>query len=452
MSAAPHQPTPAEEAAAAVEAIWTAVDGGAGTTLVDSPPGAGKSTLTRDISGRLVAKSLQVPVVVQTNSQADDMVHSLLVENQARLQRGDRALRVGRLHRAGWGPPDWLTGSPDALASKDLDHLDRADIIVAPAAKWARVSGSWPVAIIDEAYQMKSVDLLWIGAMADELLAVGDPGQVDPFTTADATQFRTMPLSPISPAALTLAKTQPDAQTFALPVSWRLTPQAAALVSAAFYRTPFTAGTAAGDRSMSPGNSLMAQPARSTVRQVCSTGWAHLELPSQLMPDNDPEVANQLAQTVLALLDAQITLHSRGRRPRRLTTDGIAVGAAHHSQVNAVRDALAALSHSRGAIPPPVTIDTANTLQGRQFDVTLVWHPLSGRRNTSEFHLDAGRLCVLMSRHLYGCIVVSRAGIADQLLASPSTDEYYPDGEGQVDGWLAQSRALAMLRPYVIRA
>src|ERR1700730_9622283 len=58
---------------------------------------------------------------------------------------------------------------------------------------------------------------------------------------------------------------------------------------------------------------------------------------------------------------------------------------------------------------------TANRLQGREFDVTIVLHPLSGRRDATAFHLEAGRLCVLASRHRHACIVVSRAGIADLL-------------------------------------
>src|SRR4051795_6053885 len=93
-------PTPQEAAAAAVAGIWNAVDGGARTTIVDSPPGAGKSTLVRHISGRLVAKLQQVPIVGQTNNRADDMVAAFLRDNNARAVRGEPPLRVARLHRA----------------------------------------------------------------------------------------------------------------------------------------------------------------------------------------------------------------------------------------------------------------------------------------------------------------------------------------------------------------
>lgn len=35
-------------------------------------------------------------------------------------------------------------------------------------------------------------------------------------------------------------------------------------------------------------------------------------------------------------------------------------------------------------------VDTANRLQGREFDVTLVWRPLSGRHDASTLYLETG--------------------------------------------------------------
>jgi superfamily I DNA and/or RNA helicase len=115
--------------------------------------------------------------------------------------------------------------------------------------------------------------------------------------------------------------------------------------------------------------------------------------------------------------------------PVPLTADRIAVGTAHRDQAAAVRAALAELGVT------DVTVDTANRLQGREFDVTVVLHPLSGRPDATAFHLETGRLCVLASRHRHACIVVSRAGVPDLLDAHPSTEPVqlgvtvkFPDG------------------------
>lgn len=126
-------------------------------------------------------------------------------------------------------------------------------------------------------------------------------------------------------------------------------------------------------------------------------------------------------------------------------------------------------------VGPAVTVDTANRLQGREYDVTVILHPLSGRPDATAFHLETGRLCVLASRHRHACIVVARAGIAELLDEHPSTEPVQlgvavkvPDGweekiatqlipliervGGQFpDGWEANYRVLQHLEEHRIR-
>ena len=91
-------------------------------------------------------------------------------------------------------------------------------------------------------------------------------------------------------------------------------------------------------------------------------------------------------------------------------------------------------------------MDTANRLQGREYDVTIVLHPLSGRRDATAFHLESGRLCVLTSRHRHACVVVARAGIAELLDAHPSTEPVHLDVPVKFpDGWEANQAVLAHL-------
>ncbi len=99
-----------------------------------------------------------------------------------------------------------------------------------------------------------------------------------------------------------------------------------------------------------------------------------------------------------------------------------------------------------------VTVDTANRLQGREYDVTVVLHPLSGRPDATAFHLETGRLCVLASRHRHACIVVCREGVTDLLDDYPSTE---PVQLGTLvkfpDGWEANHAVLSHLAEHRVR-
>ena len=96
--------------------------------------------------------------------------------------------------------------------------------------------------------------------------------------------------------------------------------------------------------------------------------------------------------------------------------------------------------------PGGVAVDTANRLQGREFDVTVVLHPLSGRRDATAFHLETGRLCVLASRHRHACVVVCRAGVTDLLDDHPSAEPVHLGVTVKFpDGWEANHAVLAHL-------
>ncbi|GGO01438.1 hypothetical protein [Nocardia rhizosphaerihabitans] len=93
-----------------------------------------------------------------------------------------------------------------------------------------------------------------------------------------------------------------------------------------------------------------------------------------------------------------------------------------------------------------MAVDTANRLQGREFEIVIVIHPLSGRRDATAFHLEAGRLCVLASRHRQACIFVARKGITDLLDSHPSTDPVHLSVEAKFpDGWEANQVIMTKL-------
>jgi hypothetical protein len=70
-----------------------------------------------------------------------------------------------------------------------------------------------------------------------------------------------------------------------------------------------------------------------------------------------------------------------------------------------------------------VRVDTANKLQGLEFDFVVAWPPLAGLPEPDGFHLDPGRLCVILTRHRHGCIVVGRASDPGLVAELPPTSD-----------------------------
>jgi hypothetical protein len=221
-------------------------------------------------------------------------------------------------------------------------------------------------------------------------------------------------------------------------------------VSEAFYPfSPFTAATSPQERRLEfTVPVLAASDADRVLDMAARTGWALYELPRGHKPRTDREAVRACASLAARLLarGAQ-ALSERSPGPVEVTPDRIAVGTAHRDQAGAVRAALAELGVAG------VTVDTANRLQGREFDVTIVLHPLSGRRDATAFHLEAGRLCVLTSRHRHACVVVARKGIADLLDAHPSVEPVHLNVPVKFpDGWEAQQAIMAHLEGHRVPA
>jgi hypothetical protein len=373
-------------------------------------------------------------VIAQTNEQVDDLI--------ARLGVASPEVRLGRLSATDYIASPRVRAHPGCRVAAKVPDLGDPPIVIGTAAKWATVTeGTWPWAIVDEAYQMRSDALLRVAPRFERALFVGDPGQLDPFSTVELDRWTGLSWDPMQSAVAVLLRHNPDLPVHRLPVSWRLPASAAPVVAAAFYPfTGFRSGTRAADRSLR----LSAPGAGSTVDAcldaAATSGWGFYELPARHTVRTDAEAAAacaELATRLLAREAVAVSESAPGGRP--VTADRIAIGAAHRDQVAAIRSFL----------PPSaaeVTVDTANRLQGREYDVTVVLHPLSGRRDATSFHLESGRLCVLTSRHRHACVVVARAGIAELLDEHPSTEPVHLNVPVKFpDGWEANQSMLAHL-------
>jgi hypothetical protein len=426
--------------------------------VVDSPPGAGKSTLVVAAAASLAERGERVMVVGQTNEQVDDLIDRMAGEHGV--------LQIGRLSAQDYTPAPRIARHANVTARTAIADLIDHPLVIATAAKWATLASTglgdagarWPWAIIDEAYQMRSDSLLRIAHLFDKALFVGDPGQLDPFSTVETERWLGLNWDPMSSAVAVLLTNNPGIPVHTLPVSWRLPATAAPVVSAAFYPfSGFTAATERGDRAMRWNTHPFGMTSFDlALRTAADTGWALYELPHRHTLRTDAEAVEACAELAArVLLRGAVAVSEQG--PHDVTAGRIAIGVAHRDQAAAVKRALRARAaaypvlsgtvlNNTGRDVTRVVADTANRLQGREFDVTIMLHPLSGRRDATAFHLEAGRLCVLASRHRHACIVVARAGIPELLDAHPSAEPVHLGVPVKFpDGWEAHQSFMAHL-------
>src|SRR5690606_31020904 len=207
-------------------------------------------------------------IVAQTNEQVDDLVD--------RLARRRPDLPLGRLSASGYLPSERVLAHPKAQVAQKADDLAEHPVVIATAAKWATLAdGSWPWAIVDEAYQMRSDMLLRIAGRFERALFVGDPGQLDPFSTVEVERWAGLAWDPMRSAVAVLLAHNPDLPVHRLPVSWRLPASAAPVVSEAFYPfTGFRAGTGPGDRRLEFGTRGMGTTYDRALEEAAATGWS----------------------------------------------------------------------------------------------------------------------------------------------------------------------------------
>jgi hypothetical protein len=443
---APAQPAdPAELAERATARILGDLGGPHRGVVVDSPPGAGKSTLVVRAAAELADHAEHVMLIAQTNEQVDDLTN--------RLAAARPGLAVGRLAAHDYTPPPRVAAHDNVALSTKADDLAACPVVLSTAHKWATVRDgqTWPWAIVDEAYQMRSDLLLRVAGLFDRALFVGDPGQLDPFSTVETDRWTGLTWDPMQSAVAVLLRHNPDIPVHTLPVSWRLPASAAPVIAEAFYPfTGFRAAAGPGQRRLEFAAAPFGRNAFDrTLDTAAASGWALYELPARHTLRTDTDAVTACAAVAArALQRGPVSFYpERAVAGAPVTATRIAVGTAHRDQAHAIRTILAANNLK------DITVDTANRLQGREFDLVIVLHPLSGRRDATAFHLESGRLCVLTTRHRQACIVIARAGIPELLDAHPSTDPVHLNVPVKFpDGWEANQSLMAHLQHHKVRA
>ncbi len=429
-----------------------AIAGRQGAVIAAAPAGAGKSHFVVNTIARLRSEDLRVAVIAPTNEQ----VHSL-VERITDLHPG---LPVAFVHAKDRDLPPGIAGRPGVSQPKAQDARDQRDPLVAAtvdklADAYLRDGlGDFDVLVIDEAYQADAARYYTAASVAPTHLLVGDSGQLDPFSTLDDPTFwRGGAEDPLQTAVGVLLRNHPTTPVHRMPITRRLDPRAVPLASCFYPGHPFGSAIRAGVRRLrldrpGPGTRAFAN-IDAALNEAATHGWAHVTLPGAPVIVADPTTAQVIVDLVTRTLarNARATCENRPR-PESLRPVDIAVGVSHNDQKDLVRALLDQVG--LGA----VVVDTANRLQGLTFEVVVAWHPLAGAAVTDAFHLDPGRLCVLLTRHRQACVVVGRDSDRELLeRVPPATPGFLGwDPDPVLDGWDAHEQVFALLEPHQVTA
>lgn len=406
--------------------------------IVAAPAGAGKSYLVESVVDDVLPNH-RVAVAAPTNEQVFDITRRIA----DRLSRSQTGEEVMLLHARQVTPPDDLRARRNVLLPADAEPND-VDVLVGTVDKLgdAFIRGDLrrrELLVIDECYQASSSQYLKAGGLAPTHLLVGDPGQIDPFSTLpDGDYWRGLPEDPIQTAVGVLLRNHSIKAQHFLPITRRLAP-AAAVTAAAFYPgRSFASAVRSGVRRLAMGPAVCKSTDRvinAALDEAAATGWGYLQLPAGIALPTDPDTLELAVTTVdwLFRRTPQVSCENH-RAPHDLTPPRVGVAVSHRDQVSHLRARLDSRGHSA------VKVETANRLQGLEFDVVVAVHPLTGLAEPDAFHLDPGRMCVMLTRHRHACVVIGREGDPDLLNGiPPSTPAYLGwDPDPTLDGWSAQ--------------
>lgn len=409
----------AREADIAVGRVLAAIDAGAKAITVKSPPGSGKTALVEMAAVQeAVIHKRTVAIATTTRSQGYELV--------SRLTHWEGIVPVWFVPRSQKIQPP--AGVTVVTTSKELRGLEEGAVVVATAAKWARTEQyGTELFICDEAWQLSYASFAPLAPLSQRFLLVGDPGQIAPVTQVDVSRWADDVVGPHLPAPDVLHRHhQGSVVEIPLPATRRLPADTASVVSAAFYPTmPFGS---------------IAPPAEVVGEWPREASLAVTERLGPRIGAHDPELCSQVAAVVNNAL-AGARIRSEGsERPVQPRDIGVVCPYVH--QVATVRARL-------GSDLSEVFVETANRWQGLERDLVVGIHPLSGQPEPSSFAMDAGRLCVMTSRHKVACVLLSRPGVVEAAAAGSGGAKRNLSMADSAEhlGWQAHTTLLERLKP-----
>jgi len=392
--------------------------------IVDSPPGAGKTTLVELIAALAVLhQRLRVAIVAQRNEQVFDIVN--------RLATKGKPLPLQVLLARDESLPTRISSHPRVpTATSDVKALQPGPGIVVCTSTKLFMSmpnlapNSFDLLICDEAYQLMAKDYLPLFDLAAHHLLIGDPGQLPPVVTVDTAYFEAKSHKVHWAAPRYLLAHHPAIPVVSLPATQRLTADTVRFIQPSFYpNLDFASLVPDGERAISYGAIGLGGPVDRALDLVA----AGASVVGVLLPPRATG-GDVVDQDVVALAaDVGTRLLERGASCQGQPLFWGDIGYIDPNVTPG--DAIEAELRRRGAGVGEAKIGTPEIWQGLERPVIIARHPLSGKRRLRrDFDLTPGRFCVMMSRHRSACILVGRDGVREAL------DEYTPDCGARAKG------------------
>jgi hypothetical protein len=424
------------------EAVVRARSDGAALLLLDAVPGSGKTWIVERLAIQSVARLAEpCMIVTSTNEQAVDLARRF-GENWPKHPVTLFVTKDLPL------PPDLARRRSVSVARRtsELPRSSRA-IVIANADRWSwssldRSQPQFGTQIVDEAYQVLDSKWMQVSGLAASHVLVGDPGQIMPFLDGgvDVVRWAANPSGPHVSAPRALTVRHPAVPRLTLRVTHRLSAETAAVIGPSFYPdVPMQSIATVGGRRLK--TTVGGLTALDRFINLAGGGNIALgELPAAAMGEYDEAMVSRAVALADRLMARGAHVEDEDGR-HSLTADRIGIITPHVSQVTAIRSRLPRTLAG-------VRVETANRWQGLQTDVTIVWHPLSGRADVQAFHLDAGRLCVMLSRHRIACLLLARAGLDELVEGHVVLGARTPgiDDDPEFTGWQAHRRLLRSLK------
>lgn len=374
--------------AKSLHSVWS----GAPITIVDSPPGAGKSTLVTEIVAILHERSeLKIIIGCPTKAGAADLASRIAAEMGPDREGNPQVI----LSVTNMEPPAGVATRDTWNADKNLPVVRTVRSLELSKAK------DCDLMIIDEAYQVTFAAAAGAADKAAQILLVGDPGQIGPVVTHDVSMFKGKDMTPQMRAPEGFAQFE-DAEIHSMGTSYRLGQETVDAISA-LYTFPFTSSRP--DRYLTDENGDRVSEIVPMTVPVQPTGDA--------MPTMEAVARYAAGLIGVGLVEAA----SDGTlEHRELTAADVCIVVAHNAQASALRAVLKALGAET------VTVGTADSLQGGQWHAVVAIDPFVGVTAATGHQLSPGRLCVMASRHMTHLTWVTDGGWESALM-DPDIDQ-----------------------------